>query len=72
MEGFKIAYRVKLRSQRSKKFVVQKCSVSPSDRELDGHYHALDTVSGPLDRDQADALCERLNEEEDSRERREK
>ena len=63
----KIRYRVVRRGRlRSRKYNVEKCLVSPSDRELGGHYTPIEVVSarGGLDRARAYAFCARLNEEE--------
>ena len=74
MEAIKIRYRVTLFSPySSRKFKVEKCIVSPSDREFGRHYTAVEVVSAPggLERDQAYAYCKRLNEEEEAKERAE-
>ena len=70
MGEFKIRYRVRLRSPRSKYYVVEKCMVGPSNREPCGHYTPLEIISRPLDYDQAYAFCARRNEEE-AKEKRE-
>ena len=71
MEVIKTRYRYRLRSPRSKYYVVEKCMVTPSStRELGGHYSPVAIVSRPegLGRDEAYAFCERLNAEEEAKE----
>jgi hypothetical protein len=73
MEVIRTRYRARLRSPRSKYYVVEKCMVSPSDRELGGHYSPIGIVSRPegLGRDEAYAYCARLNAEEEAKEAKE-
>jgi hypothetical protein len=64
---FKIRYRVRQRSPRSKFCVVVRCMVTPSNRESEGHYSEMEIVSRPLGRDEAHAFCARLNDTEEAK-----
>jgi hypothetical protein len=65
---FKIRYRAKHRSPRSKFWIVVKCIVGPSDYEPDGHFSEVEIVSVPLGHEAAHALCTKLNGDEEAKE----